>query len=96
MGVWTNKGGGVPRVIEEGVRIKSPLAPSHCLNITYKQWPKENLPSLRGAVQKNFWANLGFWPNEGGGSRQSQLFIKIAQNLICLGTVHKCDETHST
>ena len=52
---------------------------------------------IRGAVQTFFWVNLGFCPNEGGGgSRQSQLFIKIAQNLICLGTVHKCDETHST
>ena len=50
-----------------------------------------------GEPSKKFWANLGFCPNEGGGgSRQSQLFIKIAQNLICLGTVHKCDETYST
>ena len=60
---------------------------------------KEELAALmvRGAVQTFFWVNLGFCPNEGGGgSRQSQLFIKIAQNLICLGTVHKCDETHST
>ena len=24
------------------------------------------------------------------------LFIKIDQDLICLGTVHKCDKTHST
>ena len=55
------------------------------------------LGAIRGAVQTFFWVNLGFCPNEGGGgSRQSQLFIKIAQNLICLGTVHKCDETHST
>ena len=56
-----------------------------------------NPAHFRGAVQTFFWVNLGFCPNEGGGgSRQSQLFIKIAQNLICLGTVHKCDETHST
>ena len=60
MGVWTNKGGGVPRVIEEGVRIKSPLAPSHCLNITYQQWPKENLPWLMARnVMKHIEHNWG-------------------------------------
>ena len=43
-----------------------------------------------------FLGKLGILSQQGGGLAQSQLFIKIAQNLICLGTVHKCDETHST
>ena len=34
-----------------------------------------NFQFLRGAVQKNFLQNLGFWPNEGGGGlAQSQVF----------------------
>ena len=32
----------------------------------------------------------------GGGLTESQLFVKFFQNQICLGTVHKCDETHTT
>ena len=70
-------------------KIKSPIKSGGVFFIPFAM--------LRGAVQTFFWVNLAFCPNEGGGgSRQSQLFIKIAQNLICLGTVHKCDETHST
>ena len=93
-------GGGVQKL-----KGQCPNAPSMNLRGASLTGPRENPPSpprnvtklFRGAVQTFFWVNLGFCPNEGGGgSRQSQLFIKIAQNLICLGTVHKCDETHST
>ena len=37
-----------------------------------------------------------FGPTRGGGLTESQLFVKFFQNQICLGTVHKCDETHTT
>ena len=58
---------------------------------------QQNWFQFRGAVRKkNFGQTWDFVPTRGGGLTQSQLFIKIDQNLICLGTVHKCDETHST
>ena len=31
-----------------------------------------------------------------GGLTESQLVGEIIQNQICLGTVQKCDETHTT
>ena len=39
---------------------------------------------------------LGCCPNQGGGTSQSQLIVKVYQNIICLSTVHKFDETHTT
>ena len=56
----------------------------------------DSVPCDKGSRPIIFLGKLGILSQQGGGSRQSQLFIKIAQNLICLGTVHKCDETHST
>ena len=51
--------------------------------------------SLRGALQV-FRKILGCCPNQGGGTSQSQLIVKVYQNIICLSTVHKFDETHTT
>merc|ERR1711947_47752 len=49
-----------------------------------------------GAIKKKR-KNLVFWTKQGGGGlTESQLFVKFFQNQICLGTVHKCDETHTT
>ena len=53
---------------------------------------------IRGAFNNNkngkTWS---FGPTRGGrGLTESQLFVKFFQNQICLGTVHKCDETHTT
>ena len=54
-------------------------------------------PPLTEPSKLIFGQSWDFVPTRGGGGlTQSQLFIKIDQNLICLGTVHKCDETHST
>ena len=53
-------------------------------------------PAL-GEPSKKKRKNLVFWTKQGGGGlTESQLFVKFFQNQICLGTVHKCDETHTT
>ena len=53
--------------------------------------------NLRGAIKKKKNGKIwSFGPNRGGGLTESQLFVKFFQNQICLGTVHKCDETHTT
>ena len=39
---------------------------------------------------------FGLLDQTGGGLTESQLFVKFFKNQICLGTVHKCDETHTT
>ena len=51
---------------------------------------------LRGALKKTEKLGLFDQPEGGGGLTESQLFVKFFQNQICLGTVHKCDETHTT
>ena len=52
-------------------------------------------PFLTGALQV-FRKKLGCYPDQGGGTSQSQLIVEVYQNIICLPTVHKCDETHTT
>ena len=52
---------------------------------------------LRGAIKKKKTEKGGLLDQQGGGGlTESQLFVKFFQNQICLGTVHKCDETHTT
>ena len=42
-------------------------------------------------MQNKFSVKVGILAQGGGGGlTQSQLFFKIDQNLICLGTAHKC------
>ena len=48
------------------------------------------LLSLRGVIKNG--KNLLFFTIWGG----SEVFTEIFQNNICIGTVHKCDETHNT
>ena len=49
--------------------------------------------SVRGAIHF-FQQMFGFCLNRAPTEPQSQLLCKICQNKICLGTVHKCDETY--
>ena len=49
--------------------------------------------ALRGAVHQKCWVFVPTWGRK--GLSQSQLCVKVFQNIICLGTVHKCDETHT-
>ena len=45
------------------------------------------LLSLRGVIKNG--KSLLF-------SHNTEVFTEIYQNNICIGTVHKCDETHNT
>ena len=40
-------------------------------------------------------SRVGIW-SQPSGLTKSQLFIEIAQNQICIETVEKCEETHTT
>ena len=55
--------------------------------------PKSTLGEPSKTKNGKSWS---FGPTRGGGLTESQLFVKFFQNQICLGTVHKCDETHTT
>ena len=41
---------------------------------------------FRGAIKIAFRKRLGIWPNKGwGGLTETQVFVEIFQNQICLG-----------
>ena len=69
---------------------------AHDITLTPEGGIFNSFKTLGKPSEKKFGQTWDFVPTRGGGLAQSQLFIKIGQNLICLGTVHKCDETHST
>ena len=51
----------------------------------------------RGSLQIKYLAKIGNFDQQGGGGlTESQVFIEIVQNQICLVTVWKCDESHTT
>ena len=57
---------------------------------------KQTKYSTKGTPQIWFLAKVGNLDQQGGGLTESQVFIEIVQNQICLVTVWKCDETHDT
>ena len=57
----------------------------------------QNKEFVLGEPSKKKTEKVGLLDQQGGGGlTESQLFVKFFQNQICLGTVHKCDETHTT
>ena len=71
---------------------------SECWECWY--WMKPRFKRQRGNWSwRGTWWLPSFWVAPewgGGGSDPIPTFFKIDQNLICLGTAHKCNETHNT
>ena len=57
------------------------------LSLAFEASDSPHTKLIRGAIKIDFWKNLGFWPNKGGGEclTEAQVFVEIFQNQICLG-----------